>query len=75
MQGKSENSDEKFRRLATARTNEILKRIDTLGNLSNKGQYSYTDEQVRKIFSAIDRELRLVKEKFKSANNGGEFKL
>ncbi len=55
---------ERFRRVATRRTNNILRQIQTLGNCSNKSSYSYTDEDIRKIFSAIEGELRSVKSMF-----------
>ncbi len=75
MREKIETKEENFKRLATARVSEILKRLKTLGNLSNTRQYTYGDEQVRKMFTVLERELRLAKEKFISAKNGGDFKL
>ncbi len=65
MQKNSEETrKEQFRRVATRRTNEILNRIRILGNCSNKSAYLYTDEDIRKIFSVIEGELRAVKVKF-----------
>lgn len=75
MPNSNETKQDRFKRLASTRVSEILKRVKTLGNLSNTSQYSYTDDQVRKIFAALERESRLAKEKFKSAKNGGAFKL
>lgn len=75
MRKSAETKEERFKRLATTRVNEILKRIKTLGNLSNVNQYAYTENEVRKIFATIDKGLRSTKEKFNSAKNGGEFKL
>lgn len=60
----SENRREKFNRLATYRTNAILEKIRLLGNLSNKSNYEYKEEDLRKIFSAIDSQLKVVKAKF-----------
>lgn len=59
-----ETRKEQFRRVATRRTNEILNRIRVLGNCSNKSSYAYTDEEVNKIFSAIERKLRTTKAMF-----------
>jgi hypothetical protein len=59
---------DRFRRVATRRTNKILDQIRILGNCSNKSSYSYTDEDIQKIFLTIERELRLVKAKFPSKN-------
>lgn len=59
-----ETREQRFRRVATRRTNEILNRLRILGNCSNKSAYSYSEEDVQKIFTAIDRDLRSVKAKF-----------
>lgn len=63
-QGKQENRHERFKRLAAKRTNEILEKIRILGNCSNKSSYEYTEEEVNKIFSEIDKQLKLTKAKF-----------
>ena len=59
-----ETRKERFRRVATRRTNNILRQIQVLGNCSNKSSYSYTEEDIRKIFSAIEKELRSTKALF-----------
>lgn len=53
-----------FKRLASKRTNNLLRNISLLGNLSNKRNYSYTEEDFRKIFNIIEEELKLAKSKF-----------
>ena len=63
----SENKNEKFRRLAENRTNIIIQKIQLLGNLSNKTVYDYSDEEVKKMFAAIDASLNEVKERYKTA--------
>ena len=35
-----------------------------LGNCSSKGNYEYTEEDIRKIFGALERELKNTKNKF-----------
>ena len=55
---------ENFVRLAEARTNKIINMIDLLGNLANKSNYSYTDEQIELIFNSIEESLRELKAKF-----------
>jgi hypothetical protein len=59
-----ETRKERFRRVASRRTNNILRQIQILGNCSNKSSYLYTDEDIKKIFSAIEGELRATKSKF-----------
>ena len=58
-----------FKRIAENRTNKIISMIKLLGNCSNKSNYSYTDEEVKKIFSAIENELKNSKLKFTEASN------
>ena len=57
---------ERFLRLATLRTNLILDRMRVLGHCANKSAYSYTDEDIDKIFGELEDELRIIKAKFKS---------
>jgi hypothetical protein len=55
---------ERFRRLAAQRTEAILDRVRILGNCANPYQYEYTDEEVSKMFSTIERELKRVRALF-----------
>jgi hypothetical protein len=59
-----ETRHERFKRVASKRTNEILEKIRILGNCSNKSSYEYTEEEVNKIFSELDKQLKLTKAKF-----------
>ena len=68
------NKKERFKRLATYRTNEILKRLKIIGNCSNRSAYDYTEEEVNKIFSEIERKVKEVRAKFHFSRNK-EFKL
>lgn len=69
-----ESAEDRFRRLATARTNEVLKRLKILGNCANRQLYSYTEKDIEKIFSAIDRRMRETRAKF-HFNKAGRFTL
>jgi CHASE1-domain containing sensor protein len=57
---------EAFRKLAERRTNAVLERIRILGNLANRAAYEYSDDEIRRIFAAIEQELRLTKSKFQA---------
>jgi len=59
-----ETRNERFKRVASKRTNEILEKIRIIGNCSNKSSYEYTEEEVNKIFNEIDKQLKLTKAKF-----------
>jgi len=70
----TETRQERFKRLAVYRTNAVLEKIRILGNLSNKTNYDYSEENVKKIFSAIDFQLKTIRAKF-SGSTKNEFKL
>ncbi len=53
---RQESKSERFRRVAEARTNKIIKMIRLLGNCSNRLVYTYEKEQVHQIFTAIREE-------------------
>lgn len=67
-----ETKREKFERLAERRTNEAVKRIKLIGNLSNKNNYDYTEEHYKQIIAVLEEETRAVKTKFKLANEGSK---
>lgn len=60
----AETRHDRFRRIASKRTNEILEKIRILGNCSNRSSYEYTEEKVNKIFSEIEKQLKFTKAKF-----------
>lgn len=64
----SETKHEKFVRLATTRGNRVLKDLELLGNLSHRGNYEYSEEEVRKLFNQIDAAVRETKMRFTSNN-------
>lgn len=55
---------ENFKRLAEQRTNTILKKLKILGNCSNRSAYDYTEEDIAKIFMAIDKMVKETRAKF-----------
>lgn len=57
---------ERFKRIAEQRTNKIISTLALLGNCSNKGNYDYNEEQINRIFNAIEEELKNTKMKFES---------
>jgi hypothetical protein len=64
MSKKQETKREKFVRLAEARTNKIIDMLQLLGNCSNSSTYDYTKQDVDKIFTTIESEVRETKKKF-----------
>ncbi|OGN21936.1 MAG: hypothetical protein A2915_01005 [Candidatus Yanofskybacteria bacterium RIFCSPLOWO2_01_FULL_41_34] len=74
MNQNKDDKRERFKRLATQRTNSVLLRLKVLGNCSNRSAYDYSEEEVNKIFSEIERRVREIKAKFHFPKNK-EFKL
>ncbi|MER8508214.1 hypothetical protein NKH91_14655 [Mesorhizobium sp. M0894] len=67
----------KFVELTEARVTRAIKDIRLIGNLANRNAYDYTDEDVRKIFRVLAKELDLAKSRF-GGDSGGkdtEFRL
>jgi len=60
----NETKRQRFVRLAEARTNKILEMMRLLGNCSSKANYDYTEEDIKKIFTALERELKNTKNRF-----------
>ena len=68
---------ERFVDLAQKRVNKTVNDIRLIGNLSNKTNYSYTEGDVKKIYSALRSALYEMKAKFeiKSIEEKESFKL
>ncbi len=67
IQSRAETKREAFLRLAERRTNAVLERLRVLSNCANPYAYEYSDEDVQKIFRAIDQEVRGAKMKFQQS--------
>ena len=63
---------EKFIKLAEARVNKAIKAMKLVGNLSDKTNYSYTDDDVKKILAALTKELNTIKTRYTSGNKSDE---
>jgi len=64
MKNTNESKRERFIRIAEARTNKIINMTKLLSNCSNRKVYDYSIEDIEKIFSAIEKEIRLAKQRF-----------
>lgn len=67
----------KFVEIAEKRVGRLLKDIRLIGNLSNRSNYSYEADDVAKIFSAIESEIKASRKRFDVALDSEEknFKL
>lgn len=59
--GKAANKREKFVELAQARTKNAIKSIRIIAKLGNKNAYEYSEADVKKIASALTREIEALK--------------
>ena len=67
---------ERFTKIAERRVNKVLDGLDSLGKCSNRNNYEYSEEEVRKIFREIERKVKEIKLQFRGgAKNKGKFKL
>jgi ABC-type Fe3+-hydroxamate transport system substrate-binding protein len=67
----------KFVELAQNRVNKAISHIRLIGNLANRTNYEFDDEDARKIVKALQRELDALKAKFgdSGSSSSTEFKL
>lgn len=58
----------KFAALAGKRVSAALNSIRLIGNLANRSNYDYADEDVQKIFKALQDEISSCKKRFELAS-------
>lgn len=66
---KARDKEAKFVELAINRVNRTLKDLALVGNLANRRNYEYSDDQARRILRALQVGLDQVKSRF--ASGGG----
>lgn len=64
-----EKDRDKFVDLANKRVSKALQTIQLIGNLSNRSNYAYSEEDVTKIFRALQEEIAACKKRFDLALN------
>ena len=69
--------ENKFIELAEKRVTKTLTDIRLVGNLANRNNYVYTQEQANKICTTLENEIKNLKNKFKTelAKKSSGFKL
>lgn len=70
-----ETNRDRFVRIIERRVNITLKNLDSIGKCSNRKNYEYSDEDVRKIFSEIEKKCKQIKSMFRGLKNDNKFKL
>lgn len=62
----------KFVKLAEARVNRAIQDMRLIGNLSNRNAYEFDDDDVRKIFRALQKAFDAAKLKFGNGDSRRE---
>lgn len=62
----AESKQDKFKRLATKRVPNAIKKLELIGHLASSS-YEYTPEDVEKIFTTLQQTLDNIKSKFSKA--------
>ncbi len=62
----------KFVDLAEARVNRAIKDIRLIGNLSNRSAYEFGEDDIRKIFKALQKEMDSAKGRFGGDTDAGD---
>lgn len=60
---------DRFEKVASRRVQDIISKLNLLANCSNRNNYDYDEEKVRKMFSAIKEQLRKSELKFNDELN------
>ena len=70
MSGAAESSQRrvKFAELATKRVNKATQAIRVIGNLSNRSNYEYTEQDVQRIIKELNTAVVDTKRRFSSGN-------
>lgn len=69
LEKRRENKRENFKRISESRVSKILVLLEQLTNLTNTSFYEYTNEDVNKIFSAIEKATKESKDELLKAND------
>lgn len=59
-----ETPRERFKRIATQRTNAVLQKLKVLANCANRQYYDYTEKEVNAIFNAIEKKVKEERARF-----------
>jgi hypothetical protein len=63
---------ERFVELANKRVTKTIKDLRLVGNLANRRSYSYDEADARKIIRALQRELDVLKARFRGDDTDGD---
>ena len=71
---KGETKESRFKRIAEKRAQRVIDSLRSLSQCSNKRMYNWNNDQLKKIWNAVNESLKSCKESFEKAEPE-EFKL
>ena len=69
---KSNLKRERFKNVAGRRVQKVLDDLESLAKCSNKSNYEYTEEEVRKMVKAITDKVAILKASFSANSKSGK---
>lgn len=63
---------ERFENVASRRVQKVMDFLDSLANCANRTNYEYSDDDVKKMFSALREKLKMTESAFGNALNKTE---
>lgn len=63
---------ERFKSVASRRVQKVLDDLDSLSKCANKSTYEYTEEDVKKMMTAINNQVNLLKAAFSANSKSGK---
>jgi hypothetical protein len=57
---------ERFEKVAGTRVQMVLEKLDNLSNCANKRNYEFNNQDIDKMFKAINEKLKIIRLKFES---------
>jgi len=63
--GDNKQKNERFKRIASKRVDNIIKNIRSLSNCSNTNNYQFSEEDVNKMTRAIKEEVKVMETLFR----------
>lgn len=63
--GDNKQKNERFKRIASKRVDNIIKNIRSLSNCSNTNNYQYSEEDINKMTRAIKEEVKVMETLFR----------
>ena len=63
---RGETKQDRFKRIGNKRVQRVIDSLRSLSQLSNKRMYEWRDDQLMKMWNAIDKELKTCRDSFES---------